>query len=134
MLRRASVSRLIASSPMSSGARIGLLGESMKGRPDVTAATGGVASANADILELGARLRALVQGGVEPALVCDVTALTDPDCGTVDALARLQLEARRLDRRIVLRNACRELRELLVLAGLNDVLPPETGSGVESGG
>ena len=119
---------------MSSGAGIGLIGESMEGRPDVTAATVGVASANADILELCSRLRALPEAGVEDALVCDVSALAHPDCGTVDALARLQLEARRLDRRIVLRHACRELRELLVLAGLNDVLPPETGSGVEPGG
>ena len=119
---------------MSSGAGIGLMGESMEGRADVTAAIVGVASATADILKLGARLHAVAEAGGQDALVCDVTALTHPDCGTVDALARLQLEARRLHRRIVLRNASGELRELLVLAGLNDVLPPETGSGVEAGG
>ena len=118
---------------MSSGAGVGLTGESMEGRADVTAATVGVASANADILELCARLHALPETG-EDALVCDVSALAHPDCGTVDALARLQLKARRHGRRIVLRNACTELRELLGLAGLMDVLPPEAGSGVEASG
>ncbi len=49
--------------------------------------------------------------------------VTDPDLATVDALARLQLAARRLGRSIRLRHASRELRELLSLAGLSDVLP-----------
>ena len=58
-------------------------------------------------------------------LVCDVAALTDPDAGTVEALARLQLTARRLGRRIRLRDPSRELRELLDLFGLTEVLRVE---------
>jgi hypothetical protein len=46
--------------------------------------------------------------------------------GTVDALARVQLAARRLGLELPLRNASRELRELLDFAGLSEVLgaPP----------
>ena len=48
-----------------------------------------------------------------------------PDMGTVDQLARLQLEARRLGCSIRVRNACRELRELIELSGLDDVVVDE---------
>jgi hypothetical protein len=54
---------------------------------------------------------------------CDVAGLP-PDAVTVDALARLQLAARRNGRRVRLRNASEELRALLDIAGLRDVLPP----------
>jgi hypothetical protein len=76
--------------------------------------------------------------------VLDVDDLVDPDCATVDALARLQLEAGRLGRRIVLRGASPVLRELIGLAGLGSVLPclggqstaaaPGPASGVEPRG
>lgn len=55
-------------------------------------------------------------------IVCDVGSLTDLDFGTVDALARLELAARRLGRRLRLVRASPELRELLGLAGLQDVV------------
>jgi len=42
--------------------------------------------------------------------------------GVVDQLARLQLEAKRMGCSIRVRNACSELRELIELAGLGDVL------------
>ena len=60
-------------------------------------------------------------------LVCDVAALTQPDAGTIEALARLQLTARRLGCRVRLRDPSRELRELLDLFGLADVLRVEPG-------
>ena len=41
----------------------------------------------------------------------------------IDALARIQLTARRLGRSIELRHARPEIRELVRLAGLADVLP-----------
>jgi hypothetical protein len=44
------------------------------------------------------------------------------DAEVVDALARLQLNARRLDMGIRLRHASPELQELLSLVGLRDVL------------
>lgn len=67
-------------------------------------------------------------------VVCDVSALTAPDAATVEALARLQLTARRLGCRIWLRGACPRLRELLALVGLGDVvplLPPASGVELE---
>jgi hypothetical protein len=54
--------------------------------------------------------------------ICDVAGLTDADLATVDALARLQLIAGRLGITLELRGAPRELRELLDLAGLRDVV------------
>ena len=60
-------------------------------------------------------------------LVCDVRALRHPHLGTVGGLARLQLAARRCGRELRLRNAPRELVELLALAGLADALPVELG-------
>lgn len=56
--------------------------------------------------------------------MCDVSALVDPDLGTVDALARMQLTVRRLGGTIRLRGTSDRLHELLVLAGLREVLPP----------
>jgi hypothetical protein len=47
------------------------------------------------------------------------------DVLTVDALARLQLSARRHGRRFCLRDASEELRGLIDLVGLNDVLGVE---------
>jgi len=44
------------------------------------------------------------------------------DIGTVDALARLHLTARRLGWRLRLRSIPAELRELIELAGLSTVL------------
>ncbi len=58
-------------------------------------------------------------------IVCDVGPLR-PDAVTIDALARLQLAAGRRGREIRLRNASSELRELLELVGLADVLRVET--------
>jgi ABC-type transporter Mla MlaB component len=43
----------------------------------------------------------------------------------VDQLARLQLEARRLGCSIRVRHACAELRELIELSGLDDVVVSE---------
>ena len=54
----------------------------------------------------------------------DVSALA-PDAVTVDALARLQLAARRVGRRIRLRDASDELVELITFCGLRDVLGVE---------
>ena len=55
-------------------------------------------------------------------LRCDVTGV-DADAVTVDALARLQLAARRQGCQVRLRNASSELLELVAFMGLADVLP-----------
>ena len=64
-------------------------------------------------------LRSSGTGGV--AFV-DVTGV-EPDAVTVDALARLQLGAKRTGCRIRLRNASPDLLRLLAFLGLSDVVP-----------
>jgi hypothetical protein len=65
-------------------------------------------------------------------LVCDVRALV-PDVLTVGALARLQLDARRVGLEIRLSHASEELRELVDFVGLGDVLRVEPGGEPEEG-
>ena len=64
-------------------------------------------------------------------ILCDLAQLTEADMGTVDALARLALGARRLGCSISLRDPSSNLCELLAFAGLGDVLPRAPASGVE---
>ena len=56
-------------------------------------------------------------------IVCDVGAIDKPDLVAVDALARIQLIARRCGAQVLLHNPCDELRELLTFMGLDAVLP-----------
>jgi anti-anti-sigma regulatory factor len=58
--------------------------------------------------------------------VCDVHALA-PDAAAIDALARLQLAARRVGLEVRLCHASKELCGLLELVGLSDVLRVESG-------
>ena len=76
-----------------------------------------------DIAPLCEHAHGLLEAG-DRDLVCDVGSVVDPDVVTIDALARLQLIATGLGRRIRLRHASAELQELLRLAGLYDVVPP----------
>jgi hypothetical protein len=69
--------------------------------------------------------------GLRPStILCDVGALT-PDAAAVDALARLQLAARRIGLEIRLRHASSELQGLLVYCGLDEVLRVEAGGQAE---
>jgi hypothetical protein len=70
----------------------------------------------------------LVRGDTELAR-WPLVRVDHPDLALVDELVRLQLFARRLGCLIHLRDACVELRELLELLGLGDVL---AGSGLET--
>ena len=79
--------------------------------------------AREDVSAVCERARILLAGCDAGPVPCDVGALGRPDAVAIDALARLQLTARRLGRRVELRRACVELEELLRLAGLDDVLP-----------
>jgi hypothetical protein len=65
-------------------------------------------------------------------IICDVDAIT-PDVHTIDALARLQLAARRLGMEIRLQHASSELQELIAFAGLCGVLRVEAGGQAEQG-
>jgi ABC-type transporter Mla MlaB component len=64
---------------------------------------------------------------------CDVRTLSDPDAVAVDALARVQLRARRVGRRVRLQEASGDLQDLLAFMGLSEVLPCDAGSGLEPG-
>ena len=77
----------------------------------------------ADIEALCERLSARLVAGDADLVVCDTRALVDPDAVAVDAVARLQLTARRLGRCVTLRNVSLELQELLAFVGLCDVVP-----------
>jgi ABC-type transporter Mla MlaB component len=59
-----------------------------------------------------------------PTIVCDVSALA-ADAATVDALARLQLTARRCGHELALARAPKDLEELLAFIGLAEVLRVE---------
>ena len=78
--------------------------------------------ARADLPGLCARVCALLQESCAGVALCDVSGV-DPDAVTVDALARLQLAARRQSCQVRLCNASDELLELLALMALRDVLP-----------
>ena len=75
-----------------------------------------------DLPGLCDRVCALLHGRGPGPVRCDVTGV-GPDAVTVDALARLQLAARRLGCRVRLQHASEELRELVAFMGLTDVLP-----------
>ena len=75
-----------------------------------------------DIHALCARVQALLEKRGAAVVVCDVAGVSDPDCGTVDALARMQLTAKRMGGGLRLRGASNELHELLAMAGLCDVV------------
>lgn len=74
-----------------------------------------------DAARLCERLTALAEASDAEAIVCDVRALA-ADASSVEALARLQLTARRLGRRIRLHRASGELDALLAFLGLSDVV------------
>jgi hypothetical protein len=57
--------------------------------------------------------------------------MAPPHLGTVDALARLALAARRIGCELKLRDPSRELRELVAFAGLAEALGVEPGREAE---
>ena len=63
----------------------------------------------------------LVLDGDVEVVLWRMDGMPDPDLRVVDALARLQLAARRVGGSIRLRNPCERLRALLEFAGLTDV-------------
>ncbi len=78
--------------------------------------------ARADLPGLCARVCALLERSDATVALCDVPGV-EPDAVTVDALARLQLAARRHGCQVRLREASSELLELVDFMGLTDVLP-----------
>jgi ABC-type transporter Mla MlaB component len=74
-----------------------------------------------DLPALSDRVCALLKGSGASVALCDVTGIA-ADAVSVDALARLQLAARRHRCVIRLRGASEELRDLVAFMGLQDVL------------
>jgi ABC-type transporter Mla MlaB component len=84
-------------------------------------AVGGPIS-RADLPGLCERVCALFAESRADIALCDVGSV-ETDAVTVDALARLQLAARRYGCRVRLCGASNELRDLVAFMGLTDVLP-----------
>jgi ABC-type transporter Mla MlaB component len=77
--------------------------------------------AREDLPGLCDRVCALLDGSEAAVVTCDVCGI-NPDAVTVDALARLQLAAKRHGCQVRLRHASAELRSLVAFMGLADVL------------
>ncbi|HEY8990304.1 MAG TPA: hypothetical protein VIM39_14860 [Candidatus Limnocylindrales bacterium] len=89
----------------------------------------------ADVAPMCDRARPLLEdlaaSGAHP-VACEVGTLR-ANLAAVDAVARLALAARRLDRGIRLLDAPPALRELLALAGLASIVPCDARSGLDPG-
>jgi ABC-type transporter Mla MlaB component len=80
------------------------------------------------IPDLCARVRALLDDPAVDVITLDLSGVVEPDAVALDGLARMQLTARRLGRAIRLHHVRPQMRALLALAGLTDVIathPPE---------
>ena len=87
----------------------------------ITFAIGGPID-RSDVPALYERVCSLLLAGTDAAVaVCDVSGVA-ADAVAVDALARLQLAARRHGCRIRLEHTSAELRDLIAFMGLADVL------------
>jgi ABC-type transporter Mla MlaB component len=87
----------------------------------------------ADVPALCERVHELLRRSDIDWVTCEVGALTDPDLVTIEALALMQLTARRLGGQVRLRHACGKLQGLLALTGLRDVVPLCAELGPEPG-
>jgi anti-anti-sigma regulatory factor len=95
----------------------------LEGHLDVTA-----------IPALGERLLLLVQRSGANSIICDVGVLDTCDLVVIDALARLQLMARRLGCAVQVSRASDQLVELIAFAGLQEVLPVSRPDGGRASG
>jgi ABC-type transporter Mla MlaB component len=85
-----------------------------------------------DIPELCDKVRRIAELAPEGPLVCNVADAL-PDAVTVDALAHVQLTARRLGTQLRLEGASPELCDLMAFFGLRAALSARRGSAVEVG-
>ncbi|WP_200301942.1 STAS domain-containing protein [Streptomyces adelaidensis] len=79
-------------------------------------------------------VRAHLEGAGGGIVVCDVAGIGPPGLGVIDALARLQLTARRAGGRIRLRDPDPALRALLGLVGLAFDVEGQAEEGEPAGG
>lgn len=86
-------------------------------RVDVTAPV------TADVIaDLCARVPQLLSAGASEVVLCDARGPVPADLSTVNAIARLQLAARRLGGEVLVCAQRADLRSLLALAGLGDIV------------
>lgn len=107
--------------PLSSRSRTGPIGMTSAEESTVAFA---IASpiARSDLPGLFRRVCGLLTGSGATLALCDVSG-AGADAVVVDALAQLQLAARRNGCQVKLLNASRELHALVAFMGLRDVLP-----------
>jgi hypothetical protein len=86
--------------------------------------------ARADLPAICGDVAALLEATGADVALCDVEALP-ADAVAIDALARIQLAARRMGRQVVLRHAADDLHDLVALVGLTGVLRIEPGGQAE---
>jgi hypothetical protein len=86
--------------------------------------------ARADLPAICGDVAALLEATGADVALCDVGGLP-ADLVAIDALARIQLAARRKGRQVVLRHAADDLRDMLALVGLAGALRIEPGGQAE---
>jgi ABC-type transporter Mla MlaB component len=86
--------------------------------------------ARADLPAICGDVAALLEATGADVALCDVGALP-ADAVAIDALARIQLAARRMGRQVMLRHAADDLRDLLAFVGLTPQLRIEPGGQAE---
>ncbi|MFI7010122.1 STAS domain-containing protein [Streptomyces sp. NPDC050145] len=98
--------------------------------PSVVVLAGPIRPGDAPLLcdQVRAALGGAPPGADARTVVCDVSAVTSTDLATLDALARMQLAARRAGGRIRLRDPSPRLTLMLGLTGLDGVLSAESRS------
>jgi ABC-type transporter Mla MlaB component len=79
-----------------------------------------------DVLGLCVRLRSLLTQSDAAVALCDVDGYVEADLVAIDALARLQLGARRNGRSLRLNSASPDVHQLLAFVGLDESLGIET--------
>lgn len=84
---------------------------------------------DADRRAMCGSLRAALERRTVTTVICEGDGLTDPDLGTVDLLARLRLVARQFGHELQIEGASDELRGLVALTGLDEVLLLERSGG-----
>ena len=99
--------------------------------PHATAWAIGPTIDRADIPILRANLVALLDVTGATVVMCDVGRIVEPDAVTVEALARLQLTARRFGRYLTICRANQRLLDLMTFVGLSDVLCVESARQAE---
>jgi ABC-type transporter Mla MlaB component len=84
-----------------------------------------------DAVRLGDLVRDLLEGADARLAICDVGMVDLPEAAVVDLLCRIRLVTRRLGLDLEIRGASTDLRDLLFLTGLCDVVGIAPRSGLE---